>query len=182
MRLRNRFALTSLLVTARTRLAVRALPGVIRILAPIVAWAALTIGLGAIVGFAAVALPPLGAFGMVAAVGVVLLWVMPEVPLVFPTFIRKTFFVMLIADLCVPYYYTAQFGDFALDLDPKSCDFLLSCSNAVRRGVFIRGSATHCRPRSLVSADCRLCGRLSCHGNRVHSWGRTSGIVPIWRS
>lgn len=111
MRLRNRFALTSLLVTARTRLAVRALPGVIRILAPIVAWAALTIGLGAIVGFAAVALPPLGAFGIVAAVGVVLLWVMPEVPLVFPTFIRKTFFVMLIADLCVPYYYTAQFGD-----------------------------------------------------------------------
>ena len=70
----------------------------------------------------------------------------------------------------------------ALDLDPKSRDFLLSCSNAVRRGVFIRGSATHCRPRSLVSADCRLCGRLSCHGNRVHSWGRTSGIVPIWRS
>ena len=60
------------------------------------------------VGLAAVFLPPLGAFGIVAVAGVVLLWVMPDLPLVSPGLIRKTFFVMLIADLCVPYYYIVR--------------------------------------------------------------------------
>jgi O-antigen ligase len=109
IRIGDRFALVSLVAMAETRLVVGALPGVIRILAPIVAWAALAIGLGAIVGFTAVVLPPMAAFGIVAAVGLVLLWVMPEVPLVYPVFIRKSLFVMLIADLCVPHYYTVQF-------------------------------------------------------------------------
>ena len=95
---------------AETRLAARAAPGLLRQLAPSLAWAAAAVVLGTIVGFAAVILPPLGAIGIVAAVGVVLLWVMPEVPLVYPALIRKTFFVMLIADLCIPYYYTVQFG------------------------------------------------------------------------
>jgi len=40
-----------------------------------------------------------------------LLWVMPEAPLVYPALIRKTFYVMLVVNLCVPYYYTVQFGD-----------------------------------------------------------------------
>jgi O-antigen ligase len=35
---------------------------------------------------------------------------MPEVPLVYPTLIRRTFFVMLVTELCVPYYYTVQVG------------------------------------------------------------------------
>ena len=96
---------------AETRLAARAAPGVLRHLAPIVAWATAAIGLGAIVGFAAVVLPPLGAFGIVAIVAVLLLWVMPEAPLVYPALIRKTFYVMLVVNLCVPYYYTVQFGD-----------------------------------------------------------------------
>ena len=98
-------------VAAETRLAARAVPGVLRVLTPIVAWAAIAIGLGTVVGFAVVILPPLGAFGIVAAVGLVLLWVMPEVPLVYPAAIRKTFFVMLVTLLCVPYYYMVQFGD-----------------------------------------------------------------------
>jgi O-antigen ligase len=108
----NRFALSqvALVAMAETRLAARAAPGVFRQFAPMIAWAVAAVFLGTIVGFAAVVLPPLGAFGIVAAVGVVLLWVTPEVPLVYPAFIRKTFFVMLIADLCVPYYYTVQFG------------------------------------------------------------------------
>ena len=96
---------------AETRFAARAAPGVLRHLAPIVAWATAAIGLGAIVGFAAVVLPPLGAFGIVAMVAVLLLWVMPEAPLVYPALIRKTFYVMLVVNLCVPYYYTVQFGD-----------------------------------------------------------------------
>ena len=111
-RIRSRFAVSQIasIAMAETRLAARAAPGVLRHLAPIVAWATAAIGLGAIVGFAAVVLPPLGAFGIVAIVAVLLLWVMPEVPLVYPALIRKTFYVMLVVNLCVPYYYTVQFG------------------------------------------------------------------------
>jgi O-antigen ligase len=96
------------IVVAETRLAARAAPRILRHLASIVAWAVASIALGLIVGFAAVYLPPMGAFGIVAAVGLVLLWVMPDLPLVSPGLIRKAFFVMLIADLCVPNYYTVQ--------------------------------------------------------------------------
>jgi O-antigen ligase len=112
-RIGNRFALSqvALVAMAETRLAARASLGILRHLLPIAVWAAISIVLGAIVGFAAVILPPMGALGIVAAVGVVLLWVMPDVPLVYPALIRKTFFVMLIADLCIPDYYTVQFGD-----------------------------------------------------------------------
>ncbi len=74
MLIRNRLALLQLVATAEARLTVRALPGVIRAVAPIVAWAALTIGMGVVIGFAAVALPPLGAFGLVVPFGLVLLW------------------------------------------------------------------------------------------------------------
>jgi O-antigen ligase len=42
--------------------------------------------------------------------GVVLLWVMPDLPLVSPGFIRKAFFIMVIADLTIPFYYTVQFS------------------------------------------------------------------------
>ena len=112
-RMGNRFALSQIasVAMAEMRLAARATPDVLRALAPIVVWAAVAIGLGAIVGFAAVALSPLGAFGIVAMVGVILLWVMPEAPLVYPGLIRKTFFVMLFINLCVPYYYMVQIGD-----------------------------------------------------------------------
>ena len=112
-RIGSRFAVSQIasFAMAETRLAVRAAPDVLRHLAPIVAWATAAIGLGALVGFAAVVLPPLGAFGIVAVVAVLLLWVMPEAPLVYPALIRKTFYVMLAVILCVPYYYMVQFGD-----------------------------------------------------------------------
>jgi hypothetical protein len=96
---------------AETRLALRAAAAVVRGLVPVVAWAAAAIGLGVLVGFAAVVLPPTGAFGIVAVVGVVLLWVIPEMPLVYPSLIRKAFLVMLVVSLCVPYYYMIQIGD-----------------------------------------------------------------------
>jgi len=106
---RARLSQVASVAAAETKLAARAAPGVVRYLAPIAAWAAASIALGLVVGFAAVALPPLGAFGIVAAVGLVLLWVMPDLPLVWPGLIRKTFFVMLTADLCVPGYYMVDF-------------------------------------------------------------------------
>ena len=108
----NRFPLSqaALVAVAEAKLAARVAPRIVRFLAPIVAWAIASTVLGLIVGLAAVFLPPLGAFGIVAIAAVVLLWVMPDLPLVWPSLIRKTFFVMLIADLCVPTYYAVQFG------------------------------------------------------------------------
>ena len=108
-----RFILAQVASAAMTeaRLAARAAPGVIRHVAPIVVWAATSVVLGLVVGFAAVILPPTGAFGIVAVVGVVLLWAMPDLPIVSVGAIRTAFLVMLIADLCVPFYYTIQISD-----------------------------------------------------------------------
>ena len=108
----NRFPLSqvALVAVAETKLAVRAIPQLVRHIAPVVAWAIAVVGLGLIVGLAAVFLPPLAAFGIVAVVGVVLLWVMPDLPIVSPRLIRKAFFVTLIADLCIPNYYMVQFA------------------------------------------------------------------------
>jgi O-antigen ligase len=112
IRILSRSALTSmaLVAMAETRTAVRATPAVIRALAPAAGWAAASIILGVVVGFAAVILPPMGAFGIVGILALILLWVMPELPLVYPGLIRKTFYLMLIAGLCIPIYYTVQFG------------------------------------------------------------------------
>ena len=111
-RIGNRFALSqiALVAMAETRLARRATHNVLRSLATIVAWAVASIALGVVVGFAAVILPPLGSFGIVAVAGVVLLWLMPYLPLVSPRIIRKAFFFMLIADLIIPFYYAVQFS------------------------------------------------------------------------
>ena len=106
----NRLFQVASIAIVETKLAARAAPRVVRHVAPIVAWALASIALGVVVGLAAVVLPPLGAFGIVVIAGVVLLWVMPDLPLVSPGLIRKAFFVMLIADLCIPFYYTVQFA------------------------------------------------------------------------
>jgi O-antigen ligase len=110
-RIGNRFALSQIasIAMAETRLAGRAVPNVLRHLAPIVAWSIASIALGVVVGLAAVILPPLGAFAIVAGAAVVLLWVMPDLPLVSPGLIRKAFFLMLIADVSIPFYYMIQF-------------------------------------------------------------------------
>ena len=79
-RIRNRFALSQIgsVAIAETRLAGRAIPNVLRNLAPIVAWAVASIALGVLLGFSAVILPPMGAFGIVVVAGLVLLRVMPR--------------------------------------------------------------------------------------------------------
>jgi O-antigen ligase len=112
VRIGKRFPLSQVAsaAVAEARLAGRATPNVLRYLAPIVAWAAASIALGLVVGLAAVVLPPMGAFGIVAVAAVVLLWVMPDLPLVSAGLIRKAFFVMLIADLSIPFYYMIQFS------------------------------------------------------------------------
>jgi O-antigen ligase len=109
-RIRNRLALSQIasFAMAETRLAARTIPNFLRNAAPIVAWAVASIALGILLGFSAVILPPMGAFGIVAVAGLVLLWVMPDLPLVSPGFIRKAFLFMLVADLVIPFYYTIQ--------------------------------------------------------------------------
>ncbi len=111
-RIGNRFALSQIasIAMAETRLAGRAAPNLLRHLVPIVAWAIASVALGVVLGFAAVILPPMGSFGIVAIAGLVLLWVMPDLPLVSQGFIRKAFLVMLVADLIIPFYYTVQFS------------------------------------------------------------------------
>jgi O-antigen ligase len=107
----GRFPLSQIasVAIAETRLAGRAVPNILRNLAPIVAWSVASIALGVLVGLAAVVLPPLGAFGIVAVAAVILLWVMPDLPLVSPGLIRKALIVMLIIVLSVPFYYMVQF-------------------------------------------------------------------------
>jgi hypothetical protein len=112
LRIRSRFAPSHIasVAMAETRLAGRSIPNILRHLAPIVAWGVASIALGTVLGLSAVVLPPMGAFAIVAAAGVLLLWVMPDLPLVSPGLIRKACFVMLVVDLCVPLYYTVQFS------------------------------------------------------------------------
>ncbi len=79
-----------------------------RAAAPFVVWSVVAVALGLIVGFAAVILPPTGAFGIVAVAGLVLLWAMPDLRTVPDQMIRRLLFLALIVDLCVPNYYTIQ--------------------------------------------------------------------------
>ena len=112
IRIGKLFALSQIasIAIAETRLAGRAAPNLLRHLFPFVAWAVASVTLGVVLGFSAVILPPMGSFGIVAIAGLVLLWVMPDLPLVSRGFIRKAFFGMMIADLIIPFYYMVQFS------------------------------------------------------------------------
>jgi hypothetical protein len=144
-RIRNRLALSQIVsvAMAETRLVGRAIPNVLRYLAPIVAWTIATIALGIVLGLSAVILPPMGAFGMVAVAGLVLLWVMPDLPLVSPRVIRRAFFVMLIADLIIPFYYMVQFAGLPWISARRLATFILiapflvavAASSEVRRHI-----------------------------------------------
>jgi hypothetical protein len=72
---------------------------------PFAIWGVVAVMLGLIIGFAAVVLPPTGAFGIVAIAGLVLLWSLPDLPAVPDKAIRRLMFLVLIVDLCVPEYY-----------------------------------------------------------------------------
>ena len=128
----------------------RAAPSLVRYLAPIVAWAVASIALGFVLGLSAVVLPPMGAFAIVAAAGLVLLWVMPDLPLVSPRFIRRAFFVMLVTDLVVPFYYTVQFSGLPWISARRLATFCLivpflvaiAASSDVRRQIMERARAS----------------------------------------
>ena len=73
---------------------------------PYFAWGFVAVTAGLVIGFAAVVLPPTGAFGLVAVAGLVLLWVMPELRAVPDRIVRRFLFAMVLVDFCVPAYYT----------------------------------------------------------------------------
>ena len=151
-RIRNRFALSQIasVAMAETRLAGRTIPNAVRYLAPIVAWTVASIALGIVLGLSAVILPPMGAFGIVAVAGMVLLWVMPDLPLVSPGLIRKAFFFMLIADLMIPFYYTVQISGLPWISARRVATFALivpflvavAASSEVRRQIAERARAS----------------------------------------
>ena len=75
----------------------------------VLAWSAISIFLGFVVGLTAVIFPPMGTIGLVSLPLLVLLWVTPDLPvMISEKSIRRLFFAMLIVDLCVPAYYTIQ--------------------------------------------------------------------------
>jgi len=107
------------------------------------AWVLACVVLGFIVGIAAVILPPTGAFGIVAAVGMALLWVMPDFPIAPLKKTRALFVVTLIVLLIVPNYYALDIQGLPwistrrLVIFPLIALFGLSASmsSAIRRDI-----------------------------------------------
>lgn len=73
-------------------------------------WSIAILLIGLLTGAMAVILPPLASIGVVALVGVVLLWAMPELHFVPEKMLRRMFFAMVIVQLCVPNYYALDVG------------------------------------------------------------------------
>ena len=78
---------------------------IFRVMLPPFVWAAVAIFLGFLVGFSAVILPPTGTFGIVAVVGLVLLWVTPDLPNPPARAMPIVFAVVVFCMLCIPNYY-----------------------------------------------------------------------------
>lgn len=72
---------------------------------PFFVWAIVSLLYGLFVGLAAVVLPPTAVFGLVAIAAIILLWAMPELPVIPLGLSRNIFITMIIVDLCVPAYY-----------------------------------------------------------------------------
>lgn len=68
-------------------------------------WSIAIILLGMLIGAMTVIFPPMASIGVVAVVGVVLLWAMPDLHIVPERLLRKMFFAMVFVQLCVPAYF-----------------------------------------------------------------------------
>lgn len=73
-------------------------------------WSIAIIFIGMLTGAMAVMLPPMASIGVVAIIGVVLLWAMPDLHIVPDKLLRKMFFTMVVVQLCVPAYYAIDTG------------------------------------------------------------------------
>ncbi len=180
-RIGNRFALSQIasIAMAETRLAGQAVPNILRSLAPIVAWSVASIALGLVVGLAAVILPPLGAFGIVAAAAVVLLWVMPDLPLVSPGInsqgvlrhADRRYFRSLLLHGSVPRP--------ALDFCPSPRHLRALHAIPYRHCSIVRRPTAHYRASSRLAPYFYLRGRISCHGGAINSHVGAPNGVPL---
>lgn len=75
-----------------------------------VRWSTGILFVGLLTGATAVILPPLAALGLVALVGVVLLWALPELRFIPEKQLRIIFCIMVLALLCVPAYFAIDTG------------------------------------------------------------------------
>jgi hypothetical protein len=128
-----------------TRIVFFKAPKFIRHFVTIAIWAFVAVSLGFIVGFSSVILPPTGAFGIVAAIGLVLLWAMPDFPIAPLKKMRVIYFIFLVVFLCVPNYYTVQVSALPwisahrISLFPLIMLFALSLSMSSKiRGDIVR--------------------------------------------
>jgi O-antigen ligase len=71
-------------------------------------WGVGILFVGLLTGAMVVIFPPMASIGVVALVGVVLLWALPELRLVREKQLRVMFFMMAFVLLCVPAYYAIQ--------------------------------------------------------------------------
>lgn len=73
-------------------------------------WSAAILLIGMLTGAMAVIFPPMASIGVVALIGVILLWAMPELQIVPDKLLRRMFFAMVFVQLCVPNYYAIDTG------------------------------------------------------------------------
>jgi O-antigen ligase len=73
-------------------------------------WSALILFVGTITGAMTVLFPPMASIGMVAVIGVILLWAMPDLPTIPDKLLRRMFFLMVAVLLCIPNYYAIDTG------------------------------------------------------------------------
>jgi O-antigen ligase len=91
-----------------TRLALARAPKFAWRLLGVAGWGFFAILAGIIVGYSAVALPPMGLLGIIAIFALVLLWVLPDGFTPPDKLIRQLLFVMACVDLALPSYYAIQ--------------------------------------------------------------------------
>ena len=98
-----RTSLTSLFALARgeTRLALAGAPQFVWRLLGVAGWASIAIFAGLLIGFAAVALPPMAMAGIVVPFVLFLLWVIPDGFVPPERLIRRLFLIALFADICL---------------------------------------------------------------------------------
>ena len=96
------------LARGETRLAFSDAPQVAWWLVGVAAWASVAIMAGLIVGFAAVALPPVGLAGVILPFILFLLWVIPDGFNPPDRLIRRMLLIVLFTDICIPVYYSVQ--------------------------------------------------------------------------
>jgi O-antigen ligase len=113
---------------------------------------------GMITGAMTVIFPPMASIGMVALAAVVLLWAMPDLHVVPDRMLRKAFFAMVFAQLCVPAYYAIDTGL----LPWISVRRFFSLAVIVLFAVTVAGSRAERQKISEIARDNRLLFFCAC--------------------